>query len=174
MRKKKSQNKMSNFEQVKKMRNKGNSQFGEQFMKAVTKASLNALFAIGVRSPENIDKFIVAFTENLDKSFIDLGLLSSEPVQPQTEEKKEDEATPKLAGLPTTKDNQPAGTNPPAKSINKNLDITPRVITLLEAASITTIEQLELEMGKRSLTEIEGIQEVDQANIREALKKWNT
>lgn len=155
--------------------NKGNAEFGERFMKAVTKASLNALFAIGVRSPENIDKFIIAFTENLDKSFIDLGLLPTEPVQPQIEKSEGIEATPKLAGSPTTQDNKPAGTNPPKHlSIVKNLDISPRVITLLEAAGITSIEQLELEMGKRSLTEIEGIQEADQVAIREALKKWNT
>ena len=40
---------------------------GEAFMKAVVKASLGALFAIGIKSPEIIDRFIISFTENFEK-----------------------------------------------------------------------------------------------------------
>lgn len=160
------------------MNNKGNPQFGEQFMKAVTKASLNALFAIGVRSEENINKFIIAFTENLDKSFIDLGIVPTEPAQPQIEKSEGVEATPKLVESPTTKDTTKDDVTVAKDKFGlplvKNLGIDIRLIDILEKTKIHSIEELELEMGKRSLTEIVGITEQDEKDIREALKTWNS
>ena len=40
---------------------------GEQWMKAVVKASLHALFDIGIKSPAVVDRFIISFTENFEK-----------------------------------------------------------------------------------------------------------
>ena len=53
---------------------------GEAFMKGIVKASLHALFAIGVKSPLVVDRFIISFTENFEKQME----LLTVPSQPQT------------------------------------------------------------------------------------------
>ncbi len=47
---------------------------GSRIIKAVYKASIKALFAIGVKSPENVDKFSLHFSQELDKEFLKIGL----------------------------------------------------------------------------------------------------
>ncbi len=46
-----------------------NTETGEQFIKRIIKCSLSALFAIGVTSPQNIDKLVNHFTEELMKNY---------------------------------------------------------------------------------------------------------
>lgn len=46
-----------------------NTETGENFIKRIIKCSLSALFAIGVTSPSNIDKFVDHFTEELMKNY---------------------------------------------------------------------------------------------------------
>ncbi len=48
---------------------------GQEIMQAVFKASMQALFAIGVRSSDNVDKFTLHFSNALDREFLKIGLL---------------------------------------------------------------------------------------------------
>ena len=43
------------------------TQRGMAFMKVVVKSSLFALFTIGVKSPDNIEKFVAAFEKAMDR-----------------------------------------------------------------------------------------------------------
>ncbi len=73
---------------------------GEQFMKAVVKASLYALFSIGIRSSEMIDRFVISFTENFEKQ---MELIRSEPVGTPPVENKKEEKVEKKKGKKTKK-----------------------------------------------------------------------
>src|SRR2546430_14586261 len=57
------------------------AQRGEEIMKAVYKASLQALFSIGVKSPQYVDAFSLHLTQSLDREFLKIGLF-----QPPKEE----------------------------------------------------------------------------------------
>lgn len=56
------------------------TKLGEKFMKSVFRASLEALLAIGIRSPHYFDQFTAAFSASLDKEFIKLGIMKETPV----------------------------------------------------------------------------------------------
>ena len=132
---------------------------GQAVMKAVIKASLYGLFAIGVRSQANIDRFIVAFTNKFEEQMEALGI---------TQEK---ETIPNSTPLPPT--NTPVPPAPPPLDADiKVLKLHPQMAGSLRKANINTVEQLVAEMQKRPLTEIKGIKERGQEMIREAVKKY--
>ena len=133
---------------------------GQAFMKAVVKASLYGLFAIGVRSQANIDKFVVAFTENLDKNLQILG------ITPMVAEAK--------PAVPTTKLEEAKPVEPRFENPSKveELHLMPKTLEALRKAKITTVDQLITEMQKRDLKEIKGIDDKAVAEIREAVAKW--
>ena len=174
----------------KKKRMKANPQFGEQFMKAVVKASLTALLAIGIRSQQYIDQFIIEFTNELDKSFADMGLVPPQEIKTDTtqyplgvgEEKREVVQSP-APGVPKViEGGEPAPETTNAQVVNvdsshlplvRNLALEPRIRELLITNKLNTIDELQLEMAKRSLTEI-GLTESDQQTVRDALTLWNS
>ena len=133
-----------------------NPENGEQFMKQVTKAALSALFAIGVTSPQNIDKFIEHFSEELMKNYP-----SPDKTQPKTEKVEENSE-----GVSST----PSAPTPTDISV---LVKDEEILKIFRAEGIDTIEQLSLTMQKKSLTEINGITGVIEDEIRESLKEWN-
>ncbi len=51
---------------------------GMEFMRVVVKSALFALFAIGVRSTENIEKFVAAFEKALDRGLESSGFIPQE------------------------------------------------------------------------------------------------
>ena len=129
---------------------------GEKFMKQVIKAALSALFAIGVTSSSNIDKFIEHFSEELMKNYPDV---PSESIT----EAKVDTTTPQDASQDSKKEEVDVST------LVKNEEI----VKILRAEGIDTINQLILTMNKKSLTEINGIDGVTEDSIREAMKEYN-
>ena len=133
------------------------NQKGEIFMKQVTKAALSALFAIGVTSPQNIDKFIEHFSEELMKNYPD-------KTQTKTDKVEEDS----IGGNPT-----PIASTPPQDSDINVIIKDEEILKILRAEGIDTLNQLSLTMQKKSLTEINGITGVVEDEIRESLKEWN-
>lgn len=65
--------------------NEQQSDIGSQIIKSVYKASLQALFSIGVKSPDNVEKFTASFTRALDREFLKIGLLPQVGGTPRTE-----------------------------------------------------------------------------------------
>lgn len=135
-----------------------NAQKGQEFMKAVVKASLYALFSIGVRSQVNIDKFITAFTENLDKSFKDLGMIKEVPMVGSSSGQ---EAVPPSEPL----------TDEQAPLISTIIENT-MILKALKKEGITKVSDLILEMSKRDLTEIKGIGKKSMDIIRKEISEW--
>ena len=132
---------------------------GQEFMKAVVKASLWGLFAIGVRSQQNIDKFVVAFTENLNKSLERMGLNKSGWSKPDTIDQPESDVPIK----------------PEEQSETTDLSLTdldPEIVKLLKSAGINTPDELTMEMQKRDLKEIKGIDDKSVDKIRKAVAGW--
>lgn len=58
------------------------TQRGMEFMRVVVKSALFALFAIGVRSTENIEKFVAAFEKALDRGLASSGFTPVEVKEP--------------------------------------------------------------------------------------------
>ena len=79
---------------------------GQEFMKKVVKAALSALFAIGVKSPQNIDKFIEHFNEELMKNY---------PAEPVVEPSKTIEPAPNAPQSPTTASKEKVDIDVPVK-----------------------------------------------------------
>ena len=130
----------------------------EQIMKQITKAALSALFAIGVTSPANIDKFVNHFSEELMKNY---------PLEPEPEDVPLPPLDLASGATSTTK-----GENKPEVDIQELIK-DEDLVKFLRGAGINTINQLSLEMQKRSLTEIPGIEPRMEDEIREALVEWN-
>ncbi len=141
---------------------------GKNFMKTIVKASLKALFSIGVRSQTNVDKFIVVFTDTVEDELNKLGLIPKPVVTEKLIE------PPKTISEPTqTTSPPPAPTKDPDLQADiKVLGLYPFLTKNLRIANINTVEQLIAEMQKRPLTEIKGIKEKAQAKITEAIKNY--
>ena len=132
---------------------------GEEIINSVFKTAILALFRIGVRSPENIEKFYVAFKEEMDKEFLKIGLF-----QPHIQEEAQE--------IPVGSGQSSA----PVKSISEPIEVLglkPLIVYNLEKIGIITIEQLMEAMQKQSLTELKGIKEKSAKQILERLKIWN-
>ncbi len=147
---------------------------GEDFMRAIVKASLYGLFSIGVRSQANIDRFIVAFTTKVESELEKLGITQPDNISVPPQKTPTPDANPTA---PVNGTHQPAVTTPPPSNPNllaniKELKLHPFIIKSLELANINTIEQLMSEMQKRPLTEIKGIKEKSQEQIRVAIKNY--
>lgn len=139
---------------------------GEKIIKSVYKASLVALFSIGVTSPDNVEKFTASFTRALDKEFLKIGLLPHIGGTPRTEP------------YPTT-DTESLNQEDVTKA-NKSLDDSLDKLQLLNIVKVRlrkqgfeTIGQLMTAMQKEPLTSITGIKEKSALQIIEALKLWN-
>ncbi len=149
---------------------------GEAIVKSVYKASLLALFAIGVKSPENVEKFTASFTQALDREFLKIGLLP----KPQESLKEQHQ---RYAGIktdpakwPPAPYDPPMEDVPPVKSLDDPLDKL-QLITIIKVRlrkqGIDTIGQLMTRMQKEPLTAITGIKEKSATHILAALKLWN-
>ena len=132
---------------------------GEEIMQAVFKASMQALFSIGVKSPEYVDKFTLNFSEALDREFLKIGLF-----QPQTEAQQDS-----AVGQAVSQD-----VGPDISSSIKDLKLQNFIIHHLKKAGITTIEELMTRMQQEALTDIKGIKEKSAKQILEALSLWQT
>ena len=128
----------------------------EQIMRQITKAALSALFAIGVTSPANIDKFVNHFSEELMKNY---------PEQPQPAPPASPEPAPEPPQAPKTASREDADISVIVKD--------EEILKILRASGLDTINKLSLEMQKRSLTEINGIEPRMEDELRESLKEWN-
>jgi hypothetical protein len=131
---------------------------GEQIIKSVYKASLVALFAIGVKSPDNVEKFTASFTQALDREFLKIGLLP----KPDT----------RIDSEPLLVDSKG-----PVKSLDDPLDklqLMNIIKVRLKKVGITTVGELMTEMQKAPLTAITGVKEKSAIQIVTALKLWNS
>ena len=143
-----------------------NEKRGEEIIKAVYKASLTGLFAIGVRSPQYVNSFTLAFTEALDKEFLKIGLLSADSIQVQQK--------PLLVDKPQPEPE--SNTTLPNKSVEDSIDalgLNALTQSYLLKAHITTISKLMESMQKDSLTAIKGIGKKSAHQILTALERWN-
>ena len=155
------------------MDNKPDPKKGEDFMRAIVKASLYGLFAIGVRSQKNIDDFIVAFTSKVESELTKLGMIPAVkkdlPGPPKT-------ISQSIQAISTTSSHPvpitPFNSNHPNTSGIEVLKLHHFIIKNLKKANINTVEQLIGEMQKRPLTEIKGIKNKAQDRIREAVKNY--
>ena len=120
---------------------------GEEIILAIYKASLSALFSIGVRSSYNVDIFTSAFSNELYKEFERIGLL-------KTEIAREVEKTP-------------------IDSEISKLGLNMLITSALKKAGIVTIIKLIAEMQKDSLRKIRGIGLKSENQIIQAIKAWN-
>lgn len=147
---------------------KPNIERGEAFMKAVVKASLYALFAIGVRSQANIDKFIVAFTESLEKNLEIAGIT---PAPKGVSTVGQEVETP--SGPVTDVTESPVTSDLGEKDLIRVIIKNALTRKALNDAGIYTVNQLLTRMQKKDLIEIKGIAKKSAENIKEAVAKWN-
>ena len=120
-----------------------NETTGEQILRTFVKASLRALFSIGVKSQTNIDTFVKVFSEEVTKEWDKLPL--EKPVI----------------------ETKPAGDD--ISTILHN----PQIIKALKNAGIETIEQLITRGQKEPFTTIRGIKVKNDSIILESIKTWN-
>lgn len=132
---------------------------GAEIIQAVYKASLRALFAIGVKSPDYVESFSLHFTNALDREFLKIGLFQPNDAPKQT-------------------NSEPSG---PVEAPLKNLDepiADLRLMTVvrlrLQKAGIKTVGDLMNYMQKEPLTSIVGVKEKSAKHILEKLKLWNS
>lgn len=135
-----------------------NTQNTEQFFKAIVKAALSSLFAIGIKSPEYVDRFATAFQNALEKN---LALLP----QPQTPPEPLIKPVPEAPQSPTKPDDIKAD----IKTIIENTMIQ----KALRNAKINTIEELITKGQQEDYATIKGIKRKSADEITEKLKKWN-
>lgn len=129
-----------------------------QFIRALVKAALSALFAIGVKSPEYVERFSVAFQNALEKNLT--------LIQPQTPVNPPVELAPNAPQSPTTNDNLKA-------DISVLVENT-MIQKALRAAGINTVEQLVMKGQQEDYAKIKGIGRKSADEITERLKKWNS
>lgn len=128
---------------------------GEEIIKSVYKAALQALFVIGVKSPEYVEKFSMAFSQALDKEFNKIGLL-----QPP----EEDESPNTIVAYEV-----------PKRVYDIDLlGLHHLIEKRLKDAGFMTIEGLMLYMQEQPLTSIKGVKEKSEKQIIEKLNLWNT
>ena len=130
----------------------------EEFIRAIVKAALSSLFTIGIKSPEYVERFSVAFQNALEKN---LALL-----QPQDTIKPEVVPENNIVQAPTTGDKKKEDIS----TIIKN----PFLKKALRNAGIDTIEQL-ITFGQQSdYAKIKGVKAKSVVTILGAIKKWNS
>lgn len=127
------------------------------YVKALVKASLSALFAIGVKSPEYVERFAVAFQNALEKN------LASLP-QPQEVVPPSVVPVPEVTGSPRTADDMKA-------DISLIIENT-MIQKALRESGITTIDQLITRGQQEDYATIKGIGDKSQQEIRAALDKY--
>lgn len=158
---------------------------GEKIVKAVYKANFQALFAIGVKSPENIERFTQAFQTALDREFLKIGLLDSKTFvqSPEVQEFSSQEITPvQINELDEGTHSATVGNEIPTRTTYsplegqniKLLKLKPLTIHRLAKVGVTTIEDLMTIMQQTPLTDIKGIKEKSAKEILAALNIWNT
>ena len=126
---------------------------GMEFMRVVVKSALFALFAIGVRSTENIEKFVAAFEKALDRGLESSGFTPQVTAQVTVEK-------------PIEK---------PIKPVDLKEVITSNIIrSVLNKNGIHTVDDLIKEMQKHNLTAIHGIGARSADVIGKALQKWQS
>lgn len=130
---------------------------GMEFMRVVVKSALFALFAIGVKSTENIEKFVAAFEKALDRG------LESSGFTPTIEK-------PQQTILPTS-----AKRYEVKKPVDLKEVITSNIMrSVLNKNDIHTVDDLIKEMQKHNLTAIHGIGARSADVIGKALQKWQS
>lgn len=135
-----------------------NTQNAQAFLKAVVKSALSSLFAIGIKSPEYIERFSVAFQNALEKN---LALL------PQPQEAIKPEVVPENnsveAPIRVDKSKEDIST------IIKN----PLLKKSLRNAGINTVEELIIKGQQSDYTTIKGVKAKSVIIILDAIKKFN-
>ncbi len=126
---------------------------GQEFIKAIVKSAMVALISIGVKTEDNINRFMIRFEEEVEKRLKDIGMMAI------------DEPTPS----PTPA--QVSQRDPSTVDI-KELKLPFYVLSPLKKAGITTYLQLLEAMQKDDLTKIKGIKETSAEKIREAVKNY--
>lgn len=136
-----------------------NTQKTQDFFRAIVKAALSSLFAIGIKSPEYVERFSVAFQNALEKN---LTLLP----QPQDTIKPEVVPENNSVQAPTTGD-----------KIKEDISIiikNPLLKKSLYDAGIRTIEQLITFGQQNDYAKIKGVKAKSVVTILGAIKKWNS
>lgn len=136
-----------------------NTKRTEEFIRAIVKAALSSLFTIGIKSPEYVERFSVAFQNALEKN---LTLLP----QPQDTIKPEVVPENNSVQAPTTGDKKKEDIS----TIIKN----PFLKKALRNAGIDTIEQLITFGQQNDYTKIKGVKAKSVVTILGAIKKWNS
>ena len=135
-----------------------NTQNAQAFLKAVVKSALSSLFAIGIKSPEYIERFSVAFQNALEKN---LALL------PQPQEAIKPEVVPENnsveAPIRVDKSKEDIST------IIKN----PLLKKSLRNAGINTVEELIIKGQQSDFATIKGVKAKSVTIILDAIKKFN-
>ncbi len=139
---------------------------GREIIQAVYKASMQALFTIGVKSSDNIEKFTQAFSSAMDREFLKIGLFQPQEAQDSVP-RAEGTPEPNLreAGFVQLKYDKGTYTI-------EALELKPLVTYHLKKAGITTIDELMTRMQQSALTEIKGIKEKSAKQILEGLASW--
>src|SRR5258706_4066648 len=145
---------------------------GQEIMQAVFKASMQALFAIGVRSSDNVDKFTLHFSNALDREFLKIGLLPNQvdqlEAQADTSSRHvvEDTPEPNYSDIDEDKEFDESLATPLGASgfttldygksiaMIEALELKPLVTYHLKKAGITTIDELMTRMQQEALTTI--------------------
>lgn len=152
---------------------------GQEIMQAVFKASMQALFAIGVKSSDNIDKFTLHFSNAIDKEFLKIGLL---PNQVDQIEAQAGSSVSGEVGVETLE--QPSGLDlsreagfttlnyGKTEAMIAILELPPLVTYNLKKAGIETIDELMTRMQQQALTDIKGIKEKSAKQILEKLATY--
>lgn len=140
---------------------------GSKIIKSVYKASIKALFAIGVKSPEYVDKFTLNFSQELDREFLKIGLFEK-PLEGTVELVAPDIVVTRSTYPPLGDKNGDIKQNVTALGLN------PVIVSHLKRANILTIEELMTIMQKDSLTTIRGIAEKSAKEILTKFAQWNT
>ena len=148
------------------MDNKIHYEKQEIFLKAVVKSALSALLSIGVKSPEYIERFSVAFQNALEKNLALLPQPSQTRPQPQDTIKPEVVPENNSIQAPTRADKSKEDIS----TIIKN----PLLRKSLRNAGIDTIEQLIIYGQQNDYATIKGIKTKSVVIISEAIKKWNS
>ena len=136
-----------------------NTQKTQDFMKAIVKSALSALLAIGVKSPEYIERFSIAFQNALEKN---LDLL------------KEPQDVLKPEVVPTNNSVQaPTSPNKGKEDISTIIE-NEFILKYLHVAGINTIDELIMKGQQVDYKTINGIGEKSASIILKAIKKWNS
>lgn len=136
-----------------------NTQKNQDFFRAIVKAALSSLFAIGIKSPEYIERFSIAFQNALEKN---LALLP----QPQEAIKPEVVAKNNSVEAPTSSDKSKEDIS----TIIKN----PLLKKSLRNAGINTVDELIIKGQQSDYSTIKGVKAKSVTIILDAIKKWNS